>query len=267
MHELKFYNNILIGKNIPNRTVNFCGSDTEKFYNFNLTKKPDDWYYRSKTITYSYNNYGHRCLDIEKIDFDNYLLFLGDSYTEGIGLELETTYPFMTSKKLNMSYYNLGLGGTGIDFMYFNLANWISNYPKPKYISIYWSDQSRWIKKIKEYFDIKGPSFNSDEEEKNFLVSGTDSGYFETRFNLYFYAIKALLTNLKIPYSNMTFVPQYEKNKEIKGLTPYSKTDYARDLHFGIKTHELITEHLVGDFNDKYVNARDNNDIRGQITS
>jgi DNA polymerase III alpha subunit len=54
-------------------------------------------------------------IKIEDIDLNNYILFIGCSHTEGIGLELQTTYPYLVSEELKCDYYNLGLGGTGID--------------------------------------------------------------------------------------------------------------------------------------------------------
>jgi hypothetical protein len=82
-----------IGYKTSMRDVLYTGADDEKKFIDNLRKNSDDWYYRDKIISYKRNSLGHRCNDADKIDLNNYILFTGCSHTEGVGLELEKTYP------------------------------------------------------------------------------------------------------------------------------------------------------------------------------
>ena len=73
----------------------------------------------------------------EDIDLDNYILVIGCSQTEGIGLKIEDTYPYLLSKNLNCDYYNLGICGTGIDVLNYNLVTWFTKIKKPPKLLIY----------------------------------------------------------------------------------------------------------------------------------
>ena len=106
--------------------------DTEENFKKNILTHPELNYYVTNILTYSFNNYGHRCKNVEDVDLDNYILFVGCSYTEGMGLYLEDGFPYILSQKLNCDYYNLGLAGSGIDIQLHNLTTWLLKYNKPK---------------------------------------------------------------------------------------------------------------------------------------
>ena len=256
----------LIGCNNPSEKIYFTGSDTRKLFLQNVKKMPDDWYYRSADISYVYNKHGHRCKEIDDLDFDNYILFSGDSHTEGVGLELEKTYSFKTAKSLNSDYYNLGLGGTGLDYMMHNLLVWLSKFPKPKYICLYFSDYTRFLRSedgLIETFTESG-SWDTDNDVETMLVAGENCGFFHTRFNLFCLQLKNLLNFYNVPYTNISLVYSNIPNLNFKVFERNQKC-VARDLqHAGIDTHNIITDYLVSYYNDKYLDARDNNYSRGQ---
>ena len=80
------------------------------------------------------NNLGHRCKDIEFINFKNYFLVLGDNFSLSFDQPLENTFPFLLSKKLNMSYYNLSVFNGGMDACKNNALIWINKFAKPRFI-------------------------------------------------------------------------------------------------------------------------------------
>ena len=122
-------NNGFLGYRNSSEIEYFSGSDTEELFNENLRTKPVDWIYRTKQISYVRNKNGHRCNELEILK-NEYILYTGCSHTEGIGIALEDSYAYISSKNLGTDYYNLGLGGSGIDAMIYNLSVWFAITPK-----------------------------------------------------------------------------------------------------------------------------------------
>ena len=128
---MKLYNDFL-GSDVSNVAYKFVGGDSNAQFNKNSAAQPSDWYYHNKTLTYSFNNQGHRSKNFENIDQDNYILVTGCSHTMGVGLELEKTYPYIVSKELGVDYYNLAVPATGIDVVEYNLLTWFFTINKKR---------------------------------------------------------------------------------------------------------------------------------------
>ena len=259
----------LIGCDEANQSLKFKGQDSESLFKKNKARMPNHWLYLTEKISYDYNRLGHRCKNPEDIDFSNYCLFLGDSHTEGIGLALEKTYPYITTERLNMDYYNLGLGGTGIDYTFYNFNIWLTKFPKPKYVVIYYTDPARFMTQddTQSINYTECGSWDDREYIKNFLVNGLESNYFNTKYKLTVNMIKNLLSYHTIPYSNISIVMDKLQSMDLK-IIPRIRTSIARDCqHAGIEVHQYISDYLVNHYNDKYLNARFDNDIRGQKQS
>ena len=117
-----------------------------------------------------YNSFGHRCKEITELDFDNYVLFAGCSHTMGIGVTLKQSYPYRVAKKLKCDYYNLGVGGGGIDAVEHNLLAWFTLYDKPpKYIFCEWPDHARFMSQLPGYENMM-PAGNWETKTSKFLV-------------------------------------------------------------------------------------------------
>jgi hypothetical protein len=236
-------NNDFIGYAQHECNVLFSGSDTETLYIKNLKTKPDDWYYRTNRIRYIRNNNGHRCKEIRDIDLTNYILYAGCSHTEGIGLELEKTYPYLLSKSLSCDYYNLGIGGSGIDVLLHNLIVWFGTVKqKPKLVIIQWPFWARYARFIRE------PTNATLLSTRISTVGGVnDPTLMEGESVHYFKTIEHLA---KIKLNHMIDVPIINI-----GLAEYPSIinddfiifdylDYARDLHFGIESHKNLASKL-----------------------
>ena len=225
------YNNNFVGYK-PNTVLKFCGSDTERLYYKNLEKQPTDWYYRSNEISYNYNLLGHRCKNIEEIDLSNYILFSGCSYVEGMGLELENTFPYLVSNELKTDYYNLGIGGSGIDIMTHNLVLWLSTVKKlPKAVVILWTHEERFttLSQTDGRFELNIPH-TVDTDKARFMSLGMQIGYFSTRKNLN----SRLITQL---YKKTNII-----ELEYNDLVRY---DLARDIHPGIVSHKILAKKIT----------------------
>ena len=219
----------------PNRVLEWSGSDSEEAYVQNCSKQPDDWYYRNKKIEYAFNSNGHRCKEIADIDISNYILFTGCSFTEGVGLELEKTYPYVVSKELGCDYYNMGLGGTGIDAASHNVITWISKTKnQPKAIIIQWPQPSRVMIPGTAPMSIRFRSvgaWQTDPHIQTFMASGEEIGFFNAR--------NILLQNL---IKNVSRCPVYIDNT-LGGYN--SVNDYARDCgHPGIRSNQIYAERV-----------------------
>lgn len=242
-------NNDFIGYHPLEHNVAFSGSDTEELFSKNLKLQPADWYYRANPISYVRNMHGHRCNEIENIDLDNYILFAGCSHTEGIGLHLENSYPYLLSKKLNVDYYNLALGGTGADVINHNIVTWFTKVKKPpKLLIVQWPHHTRAITK-----DFSNPTNLEVEPWLAYGVWDKKAGiFFSEGENLGIFKSTRILTKKIV--NNISPCPVIEVVTPFDGLTDKEfrliQVDGARDIkpnshgHMGRKS-ELISAGLL----------------------
>lgn len=227
---MKFYEGF-IGQEYAGQTLNFVPGDDQKTYEKNLQQMPNDWYYKDRIISYDYNNLGHRCKNLADIDLHNYILFVGCSHTEGIGLELEKTYPYLISQELNVDYYNLGLSSSGLDTFFYNLSSWLVRNSWPIFIVLQWPDEYRFSTK-NEHIDYIVPhgSWDTNDDIKDFLLTGDNIEYFQTRKTY----ILEYISHLPVPTINISC----GRELNIQNALNFKQIDHARDLkHFGIETH------------------------------
>lgn len=95
-------------------SIDWLPSDTATLYQDNVKKKftkrqliDNGWY--GTSIEYKFNQHGFRCNEFSNT---KNIMFLGCSYTSGVGLPLEDTFSSIVAKQLNLENYNLGLGGS-----------------------------------------------------------------------------------------------------------------------------------------------------------
>ena len=229
----------------------FYQGDDETLYDKSVKTQPEDWYYRTNGVGYSFNSRGHRCKNIEDIDLDNYILFSGCSHTMGTGLAQNHSYVHLVSNMLGLDYYNLALGGSGIDVVEHNILTWWSKInKKPRYVVLQIPDHSRYISYNAEHRTIspRGTWSSSDDDWK-FVASAEESGMYYARKALTYELIKNVVD---VPLFTFNFANQVNYGSEYWGLRC---EDYARDLcHGGIKTNEKIANHVctrIQEFNRK----------------
>lgn len=242
---MKFYNDF-IGEDVTSTTVDFLhgNGDSEENYLKNLETQPDDWYYRENKISYSFNSLGHRSKEINNLDFDNYLLFVGCSHTQGVGVSREDSYPHLLSKMLKCDYYNLGISATGIDVLEYNLLTWFFKFnKKPRAVITQFPDHSRFLSCYPGYDNlIPNGSWNigSDKNVEKLLVNGETTGFFHARKNI---SYRLINTVVQVPTVRINYGSQvaYDTIDEFR----FRRLDLARDLsHPGIKSHKEVASNV-----------------------
>jgi len=239
-------NNGFLGHHSNYHNVNFHGSDSEEVFKHNLKIQPADWYYRTHEITYVRNSNGHRCKEIKDINLDNYILFAGCSHTEGVGLELEKTYSHLLSQKMNCDYYNLAVGGTGIDVLHHNIVTWFAKVKQPpKLLIVQWQVQGRVTVKNfsndpKLWYTYGVWTARENKDVGNFLSYGNAINFFKSR-QVLAKTIIHTVANCPIIELNINFLG--DNKQSIEGELTLEQIDFARDIpvsatkgHLGIKS-------------------------------
>jgi hypothetical protein len=248
-------NNDFLGYHPQEHAVLFSGSDTSEIFADNIKTQPDDWYYRTNAVSYKRNTYGHRCKNIDEIDLDNYILFAGCSHTEGIGLKIEDTYPYLLSKKMNCDYYNLGIAATGVDVLNYNLVTWFAKIKKPpKVLVLQWPHNTRiTLQNYPESPNIKPEPFyqygvwraKSNKKLGIFLTFGEQLNFFNTASTL---TKKLIHTVATCPIIEINTPIDVSADVDTKLI----QVDYARDTqkhnglyeygHMGVESQIINTE-------------------------
>jgi hypothetical protein len=256
---MQLYSNNLIGHHPSNQNQLFSGSDNEESYKQNLKTKPIDWYYRTANISYNRNSFGHRCKEVSEVDLDNYILFAGCSFTEGYGLEIEKTYPYIVSNLFNCDYYNLAVGGIGNDAVFHNIFVWLcSQQKKPKAIVLQWPYTERCITIAEDSSEMTvdrdtriitiAPT-NSDPIHQKFISISDEINYFKTVELLNKQKINHLRNEFKIPIIEIRLrdeITFYDEN-----IVFFLNIDYARDNHYGMESHRVFCKSLYLKLADK----------------
>lgn len=229
--------------NQASTSICFSGTDTEDRFLKNSKVKDSTWYYADKKIIYEYNYFGHRCQNQSEINFDNYILFAGCSHSEGIGLELEKTYPYLVSKELGLDYYNLAASGCGLDALEYNIYNWFFSVPKkPRCLIVQWPDHSRFLSSREGYENfLEEGSWSNDSYVRTFIELCEEHNIFTARKKV----INDLMHQvIDLPIINVQHIHMdLANNHEYVPIIAY---DLARDfVHPGIKSHRIIAESLV----------------------
>lgn len=149
-----------------------------------------------------YNSKGHRSKELEDINLQNYLLFVGDNISLGLDKPVEETYPHIVSSLMNMDYYNLSIFNGGIDSIKYNLLIWNATIPvKPRAIIVSSEFLNAFLVSDKNY-SVLQPANLDDEQIQSVLSSGNTTQYFPARSML---ADKLLRNTLNVPIYQVNF--------------------------------------------------------------
>lgn len=176
-------------------TLDWCGTDGEGKWKYHLEKYPynkDIKYYQQNPIKYKFNNYGYRT-PYDFVQNDEVNIFLGCSYTLGVGLDIEDTWGYQLNELLsNYKFVNLAQGGLGIENQFRLLYYW-KDFFKVKNIFHFQPIYAR-----EELFTPKGKvdllvqnSHLNEEVSKHF-----DNRWFVSTFGDDTYLLRKYVTNI-----------------------------------------------------------------------
>lgn len=225
---------------VAGQTVNWLSSDGEETYNQHMKKKQTrrmlkELGWIDSDITYQINSHGFRN-DEFKLS-NNSIMFLGCSYTSGIGLPEHVIFPRLVADHFQMELLNLSQAAGSADTCFRIGSYWIPIL-KPKIVVCVTPAMNRW-----EWIEKNGNSIAS-------LITTIPRMWFTREENQLFNRQKNILALKYIcAEQNIRFV-EYLSEKIFIGekddMPEELRGDLARDLaHPGIKTHKLAAKNII----------------------
>ncbi len=267
---------LIISENCPiienilqsNKTMEFNSTDNQDLYIENKKKLGNEWYYYDKKIEYKYNSWGYRCKEFDDLN-DDYILTFGCSFTEGIGLDCSDMWTNKLGKKTGLDIFNLGMGGTGVDFQFYNttlIHNYILKKNKlPKLVIYQWPFEHRTTYLFKESIVDKEVigllpfSVSHESENVHYFEKWYSHGFIENegelikQSNIYPMVCNNIWKSMGIDVINWTWETDFTmKNKDMfsNNINLYNiidTTNYtARDCtHNGHLSQDLVVDFLL----------------------
>lgn len=238
------------GERFANRVEEWLPTDTKENYE-KLIQDPEHRKYfadmgwdQPGAITYKFNSHGFRA---DEFDGGPYLLALGCSYTIGIGLPDEVTWPRQVATALGLKCANLAWGGYSTDTC-FRMAEYRIPKLQPDYVCMLAPPKSR-VELLMEESLLKHPQpveifmpqsqsshFNENDVYLNHWFLNEDNATINQLKNIL--AIKQVCAELNIPCT----IHDAEKHM----WWSREEIGYARDyMHGGPKIHNILTKKFV----------------------
>jgi hypothetical protein len=174
----------------------------------------------SNLVKYQFNDYGYRSqYDYKSLLDTDKIICIGCSFTEGIGLDIEETWPYLLSQKIGLPYFNLGKAGGSDGYVTWQLMNVLKNV-QTKNIFVLSPPSGR-------FFELSDTKFQSIQAWDIETPTETYSNFYE----LNTFVLSTLCDRYKIPHINSLQL----------GRGHYW-TKAKDNQHFGIDYHIKITE-------------------------
>jgi hypothetical protein len=186
-------------------------------------------------IVYQFNDLGFR--DVNSSQYQgNEILALGDSFTLGIGVNVEQTWPYVLQNLLAYPVRNFSLNGASNDWMARKLKV-LLNFFNPRLVVIHYSFSHRRERPHNNWQDHERtesePVYTQEQNISNWV----------TNYNI--------INNIKVPVIH-SFITDWDpmgvdyKNMGQNLLAPMQKIDLARDgFHYGVKTNFKLAENIA----------------------
>jgi hypothetical protein len=187
--------------------------------------KQNGW--MDNTFEYSFNSKGFRC---EEFTNNPTIMFLGCSYTCGIGLPVNNIWPEIVSRSLNLQCANMGQGGGSSDTAFRLCLGWIDQI-NPSIVIFLKPPDIRWELVSNDRINFLGVNTaDPSNYVKEYTIDDNNVYFNNYKNNL---AIESLCAQRNIKFLKFDSLP-------------YIQDDYARDLsHPGFRTHQQFANFVV----------------------
>ena len=216
-----------------NQTIDWISGDTREAYESNLVNRKsflDRHGWLSNSVSYTFNSNGFRC---EEFTSDPSALFLGCSFTLGLGVNAFHSWASIVSESLNLRCINLGQAGGSCDTAFRLGSHWIPKLT-PKLVV------------------LLTPSAHRQELiEKEMIHFFTPHRAHQDRFSPYLDTWLSDETNSTMNVLKNTLALEYicgqHNIKFIKyDASNFKKLDVARDLaHPGTASHAELASNII----------------------
>ena len=222
--------------------LKWLAMDTEELFDKNMSndktrKELNDLNWTKDSITYKFNDQGFRSEEFDSSG--NSIVFLGCSYTVGIGVQWEDTFSKIVSDDLKLKCFNLGVGGGSMDSCFRFAIYWLEKI-KPKIVVLLEPDKYRKEIKTSNHTYINLLPTNISTQGCNRIYKNFYKGWIleEQNVNLLkeknFLAIKYLSNKINTKFISVTLDDGPEPDGE------------ARDLaHGGAVWHSVMARYIL----------------------
>lgn len=199
-----------------NYTLNRLPILTERCNNI-ITKYDSD---NSLSVQYNFNDYGYRAsFDYEPLLDSEKIVCIGCSFTEGVGLNENETWPYILSQKIGLPYLNLGIAGGSQGYVMWQIKNVLDNIQSKNIFVL----SPPWGR----FFELTDTEF----ENKQSWDVETETKTYSNLYDLNNFILARLCKSYSINHIDCL---------EFGGGQNWTK---ARDnQHFGIDYHQKIVE-------------------------
>lgn len=227
----------------------------EEQIEFEKNKKRVDPKYLTRDIQYTFNSQGYRTKELNELD-DKFVLILGCSHTEGIGLFNEDIWCNQLCDRLGIDRLNLGKAGSGPDIQYINSLQYVkNNYPTPDLVIIQWPQTFRrsFSYNTNDGIVLKHHNVNTQDERRDtewFLnrYCGEDTAEMYVNNYTAYNSTNILWKSVNVPVYNWTWTGDFDFDDCGLKLITTEDTGRARDMmHDGTDIHTQVVDQLYKD--------------------
>ena len=214
-----------------NSELNWLPMDTEELYQTHLQipeKRSllEKYNWLNSKFTYKFNSEGFRSREFLN---EPAIAFFGCSFTLGVGLPLETSWPYIVSSRLNLACYNLAIAGSSNDTA-FRMAYSRLETIKPKMVIFCQTYSHRFEIFDGIGFSGKGPHGDNGNYENEWMAYSQNTLLNKEKNRL---GMNQLCTDLGIKF----LATEVEKLEIV---------DLARDLyHPGIGSNRKFADYIL----------------------
>lgn len=225
-------------RHLAGQSMDWVITDTQELYENNLINRRgllerNGWI--GSKFTYDFNSLGFRC---EEFSTDPTIMFLGCSFTMGIGLPIEMTWTHLVSQHLGLRCANLGQAGGSSDTA-FRLCHGYIDKIRPKAVVFMRPDLYRFELTNDRYSENYSSHNHSQTEFYRLLVEFEQTPIFLREKNTL--AIEHLCQQREIKF----IMCEYQDLYDI-GTAQDFRLDMARDLlHPGQKRNQLMSKRVL----------------------